>query len=461
MSTIAYNNIEIKPYNLNSFQDLKIVKKLNEHGTIYFKGIVPEEEKDKYVEMTEVGTNLEVDCIDETSNRISLFKGIVTNIEIKMVMGIYYIEVEGMSHTYNLDIKLKKRSFQNAGMRYGKLIEEVTAPYSGVDFIDTVSDGKCLEKCVVQYDETDWEFLKRMASHFNAALIPEFSANKTKFWFGPPKGEEVGQLEDFNYSISKKIGNFRSSSENYNKSIEENDFIYYKIETDRILNIGDSVSFKDKKLYVFQATATMQDSILKHEYILSPKNGLTQDLVLNNKIKGTSIEGRVIGISGDTVKVHLQIDENQSSGEAYAFPYSTPYTAEGNTGMYCMPEMGDSVKVYFPTNKEEEGIVINSIRRSDGGLPDPGVKMFRTSSGKEIKFTDGEITISANGAVITISDSGIQISGGGVSISGGSISLNAGTITVSAKDSIGLKCKASEIQMSGETSIKGSKVRNN
>ncbi|MBV7276982.1 hypothetical protein I6U48_29375 [Clostridium sp. PL3] len=87
--------------------------------------------------------------------------------------------------------------------------------------------------------------------------------------------------------------------------------------------------------------------------------------------------------------------------------------------------------------------------------------MFRTSSGKEIKFTDGEIVISANGATITISDSGIQISGGGVSISGGSISLNAGTITVSAKDSIGLKCKASEIQMSGETSIKGSKVKNN
>ncbi|MBV7276983.1 late control protein D, partial [Clostridium sp. PL3] len=164
---------------------------------------------------------------------------------------------------------------------------------------------------------------------------------KTKFWFGPPKGEEVGQLEDFNYSISKKIGNFRSSSENYNKTIEENDFIYYKIETDRILNIGDSVNFKDKKLYVFGATATMKDSILKHEYILSPKNGLTQDLILNNKIKGTSIEGKVIGVSGDTVKVHLQIDENQNLREAYAFPYSTPYTAEGNTGMYCMPEMGD------------------------------------------------------------------------------------------------------------------------
>ncbi|WP_411680975.1 hypothetical protein [Clostridium thailandense] len=54
-----------------------------------------------------------------------------------------------------------------------------------------------------------------------------------------------------------------------------------------------------------------------------------------------------------------------------------------------MPEAGDSVKLYFPSNKEEEAVVINSVRKKDKGgdkIDRPEVKYFRASSGKEAMF---------------------------------------------------------------------------
>ncbi|MBV7275910.1 hypothetical protein I6U48_23740, partial [Clostridium sp. PL3] len=52
-------------------------------------------------------------------------------------------------------------------------------------------------------------------------------------------------------------------------------------------------------------------------------------------------------------------------------------------------EAGDSVKLYFPSNKEEEAVVINSVRKKDKGgdkIDSPEVKYFRASSGKEAMF---------------------------------------------------------------------------
>ena len=64
VDVITYNNIQLTPYKLSSLNELKIVRKINDHGRIYFTGIVPEEEKDKYVEMTESETKIEVNYVN-------------------------------------------------------------------------------------------------------------------------------------------------------------------------------------------------------------------------------------------------------------------------------------------------------------------------------------------------------------------------------------------------------------
>jgi len=464
---LAGHEIQILPYDIHP-TELTIVRRINEHVKVHFTAIVPEGQKDKYIQMTDIQSKIEINHTGKSSST-QLFKGIVTNIEVKAFRDVYYLEVEAVSYSFNLDIKFIKRSFQDKAMAYTDLIRNVIKDYSGADFIDEVAKSSKLEKFIIQYDETDWEFLIRMASHFNTGLVPDPISDKPKFWFGVPQGGSK-ELDEFNFSVSKKISDFRYSSENFIEGIDDKDFIYYKVETDKVLNIGDSVSFQSKPLYVCESIGRLLDGVFKHECTLCPKKGLSQDLILNEKAVGCSVEGKVIEIKEDNIKVHLEIDEEQPKEKAYWFPYSTAYTTEGNTGWYCMPELDDRVKLYFPTNKEEEGVITDSIRRRTKGgdfIKDPDVKIFRTKFGKQILFNDKEIVISTKDEELKITlneDIGIDIySAKDIKIvADGGISMTSeGTIQMSATTSIGIKCKESLIEMNGTTFIKGDKVKAN
>ncbi|MDP4180491.1 MAG: contractile injection system protein, VgrG/Pvc8 family [Bacillota bacterium] len=465
---LAGHEIQIMPYNIHP-TELTIVRRINDHVKVNFTAIVPEGQKDKYIQMTDLQSKIEINHNGKSSST-PLFKGIVTNIEVRSYRDVYYLEVEAVSYSYNLDIKLKRRSFQDKDMAFTDLIKKVLGDYPGADFIDEAAKSSKLEKFIIQYDETDWEFLIRMASRFNVGLVPDPISDKPKFWFGAPDGGSKGNLEEFNFSVSKKISDFRYSSENFIKGIDDKDFIYYKVETDNILNIGDSISFQKKNLYVYESIGDLNDGVFKHEYSLSPKKGLSQDLLLHEKAAGCSVEGKVIDIKEDNIRVHLEIDKEQAKDKAFWFPYSTFYTTEGNTGWYCMPELDDLVKLYFPTNKEEEGIITNSIRRRTKGgdfIMEPDVKIFRTKFGKEIMFNDKEIMISAKDKEILIrliEDKGIEIySKKDIKIvADKGISMESGkTIQMSAGSAIGIKCKDSLIEMNGVTTIKGSQVKTN
>lgn len=467
-STITYGNIKlVSPFDIQHLDQLRIEKENNEHARIYLTGIIPEDKKASYIDSVSSKDILEVSQISDDSSTTVLFKGTITSIEIKAVRGIFYIIVEGVSCTYELDIKLKSRSFQDKDMLYTDMIKEVIKDYPGADFIDTSAKSKKLDKVVIQYDETDWEFLKRMASHFNAGLVPDATSDKPKFWFGVPERNSSEKLEEFNFSVRKKIGDYRYLSENFIEGIDEKDFVYYEVETDKFLSIGDKVQYNDISLVVCKATYYFEDSVLRHLYLITPEKGLSQELKLNYKLFSASIEGKVIDIKEDNVRVHLDIDEEQKKEEAYWFSYATFYTAEGNTGWYCMPEIEDRVKLYFPTNKEEEGIVINSIRRKlkDGDkIQNPDEKYFRTKYGKEKKFTETELVFSASDEKVLIrlnEGSGIEIySDNTIKIKDdNNLDIEAETIEITAADEINIECSDSKIIMDGDTHIKGSLVK--
>jgi phage baseplate assembly protein gpV len=182
--------------------------------------------------------------------------------------------------------------------------------------------------------------------------------------------------------------------------------------------------------------------------------------------------GKVIDISNDNVRVHLEIDEKQNKDEAYWFPYSSIYTAEGNSGWYCMPEIGDYVRVYFPDKQEENGIALNAVRQdqektANNKVDDPDVKYFRTKSGKELMFSPEEIVLTGkdNEVFLRINEkSGIEI----YSVQPVKITSKEGIemdcqkkIILAAQDEINISCKESKISMDGATRISGSKVKIN
>lgn len=469
-SVITVGNIEfISPYEIKDLVDLRIEKKINAHVRLYIKGVVPEEKKDSNVEKATSKDIIEVKQIDENSSAKCIFKGVITNIGIKAVRGIYYMELEGVSCTYNMDIKLKKRSFQNKDMLYTALAEKVIEDYKG-DCIDIAAKSEKIgkfEKFTIQYNESDWEFLIRMASHFNTGLVADCTSDKPKFWFGIPEGNDKGKLEELNYMVSRRIKDFRVSSENYISGIDAKDYTYYEIETDMSLDIGDKVNFNNINFIVCECIFDIHKGVLRHHYKVSPEKGLSKNLITNKEVFRASIEGKVIEVEEDNVRIHLEIDEEQKKEEAFWFPYTTFYTAEGSTGWYCMPELDDYVKLYFPTDREKEAVVMNSIRKSTKGgdkIDKPDVKYFRTKHKKEQMFSEKELVMSAEDGKVLIKlneDNGVELySDSEIKIKADDdIVISAENIDMKAADRIDIVCNSSSIKMEGETHISGTMVK--
>ncbi|MED4351069.1 contractile injection system protein, VgrG/Pvc8 family [Schinkia azotoformans] len=232
----------------------------------------------------------------------------------------------------------KSRSFQQKEMLYTQMIDKIIADYPGADSLDNAALSTKLGEFIVQYKETDWQFLKRMASHFGAVLIPDATANDPKFWFGLPEGQ-TGELRDTHYSLAKDVAMYRKTIENYAQPVQVADFQTYTIESTQYFNMGDRVPIRNTELIVTQATATMKQGILTYEYVLAPEAGIRQNLIHHSSLRGGAIEGNIIDVTKDKVRVHLSIDDAQSKDEATWFPYSTFYTAEGNSGFYSMTEL--------------------------------------------------------------------------------------------------------------------------
>ncbi|BFH17784.1 phage late control D family protein [Paenibacillus melissococcoides] len=471
-SALTYQNLQITPYRLVNLQELKLTKKINEHTRLRFTGIVPEELKDSYVEMTDADTTIELSQINEEGESKPLFSGIVLHIGIKAVRDIYYLEVEAVSHSYKLDVKRKSRSFQNKAVTIPMLLDEIASDYPGMDVVDEATDNARLGRFTVQYQETDWQFLKRMASRFHTSLMPTAVFDRPKFYFGICESNSQTRLEDYHYTVRKRMNTYRYFAENDSPNVDENDFIYYEVETDRVLELGSWIGFKGKSLYVCEALTEVKNGLLTHQYVLCLHKGLRQKILYNRQIKGASLQGKVIDVAKDKVKVHLDIDKKQDKGEAHWFPYTSVYTAEGHSGWYVMPEIGDTVRIYFPSEKEEEGVASSSIRQDliegeTNKVGNPNIKYFRTAAGKEVKMSPDEIVITGKDGAIYIKlneNNGIHI------ISNKNIMISAQEdimmdsqkkVIISAGQELNLSCKSSSIHLSGNTNIVGSELKTN
>lgn len=496
-TALTYKDIIVMPYNIRVHQ-IEITQQMNEHATLHLTGLIPSELEDSYVYTTDVETAIEVLQIVGDGKAVPIFNGLALDVQVKSIMNNYYLEVKAVSHTYVLDVKKKNQTYQNASMTYNELIDACIADQKDADFINCVTEGAKLGNFTMQYLETDWEFLKRMASRFNTGLVPETVYPAPKFYFGVPyQAEGAKEIDVINYRVKKSIGNYLISSENYLQGISDSDYMYYEVESTQPFKIGNEVTFQSRKLYVYKIFSTIKDGLFKHIYTLTPENGFSVRTTYNQAIIGASIQGKVIDISGDKIRIHVDFDANQDKNTAYWFPYSTIYASEDNTGWYVMPELSDNVRIYFPSNREDEGIAISSVaksppqsgamlaesnqaslggggqssaapamdsRQDPGRMVDPDVKTLRTKHGKQILLAPDRIVISGGGLMITLmDDNGISI------ISDKNINLkatekvviNAKQIMINANEKIEMTCKENSIKMEDKMEIKGTEVRAN
>lgn len=362
---VKYEDEELAIENI----ELTIEKRLNEHTLAKVKGRVKQDHFDQFVLSTNSETNLVVEY-QMGEDKLLLFNGLIVKIESESEgieqNAIYYLEIEALSYTYLMDIQYKQRSFQDGSMKYDQLIKAIIKEYQDSGVLNYITEQETLNSIVMQYQETDWQFIKRLASRFYAPLIPNHSTASPKFTIGARPVSSGLELDNLNYKVIKNVDAFRNNTHNYRIRSAESDYILYEVTTagndTRSLDIGDTVIYKGRTLYVVSAKAMVRHHILSHTYTLSTSNGFFTPPIFNEKIAGLTIQGTVLQVSRNLLKVRLDIDPKQSKDKSCWFKYSTFYST-----WYCMPEVGDRVNVHFPSKDESDSIVINSIKQSSSG----------------------------------------------------------------------------------------------
>lgn len=100
-----------------------------------------------------------------------------------------FIEIYSISLSGKLDEKKNKRSFQDKKVRYSKLLWEVLKPYGNV-YVNS-EYNQLTKRIYLQYDETDWEFINRIAGYMNALVIPDMTRDNLGLSFGIKKRKDL------------------------------------------------------------------------------------------------------------------------------------------------------------------------------------------------------------------------------------------------------------------------------
>lgn len=394
MSYLGYHQLKVQGIDaLKSIEQLSIDIEPNRHARMKLRGLLDEQTGAAYLE--EKLEHKPITLVSTSEKEQTIFAGQVIAANVINDKGVWYLELDGLSGTLKLDLKPNSRSFQNTGLTYQQVIGQVVQdiPHCIVKY--QVGQNEKIGVPLIQYMEKDWDFIRRLASHFGAVVVPDVTSAYPRFWFGMPEGESFTLESEVDYQVTRDFNRFHELG-GASAGYRPEDFLSYQVRTWREFDIGDRVKFKGKQLVVGAKKGRMEKGLWVYNYTLgfAPAFGLKKRY--NPKISGMSLQGKVLETKGERLKVHLDIDQAQDPAAAYPYPW---VPTSGNM-MYCMPQVGTKVVLYFPNEDEAEARVIGCVRTNGAeceATGDPNNRYFTTEHGKQLALKPAELSLAATG----------------------------------------------------------------
>ncbi|MGL4671951.1 hypothetical protein, partial [Cetobacterium sp.] len=187
--------IEISEIETLGIKELKIIREINNHSCLKVKGLIKDEKGESYLNM--IGSSIQLKVEED-----SIFTGYIENINLEKKNRDSYIEIIAVSNSKKTDQQKKSRIFQNSQKTYQQNLNYMEIKEIEVQFLESQIAGKKIENPMIQYEETDFIFLKRMVGIEGSFLIPESRSNGEKIWIGKRSGESH-KIETDTYTISK------------------------------------------------------------------------------------------------------------------------------------------------------------------------------------------------------------------------------------------------------------------
>lgn len=360
-NAITYKDLYLSFGEVISMDRLEIVQSPNRHGRLSLSAVLNGEGKGEVFD--ELPEDVSVFYREGGEEKV-LFKGMVTDSSMKRVGNHRKLELKANDATYLLDTKRKTRSFQDTTRTNHSVIAEVMKEYPECICMKNLPE-KPIGRIWFQYEETDWEFLRRFLSSYSDSLYADATYHTARFQAGlSPEDIEV-EWDDCPYCMGKNLERYDFLSQNGFDGIGIDKFIEYSVDSYGLYTLGSRLHYKGRRWYVGELKRRLTDGLLTSTYRLQQREGLLKPQEYNRRITGVSLDGKTVQVQGDTVRVAMNGDMTTEQG-TYWFPYSTVASSADGSGWYSMPKAGDSIRVYFPTCDEKEGYVVT---KHDSHMP--------------------------------------------------------------------------------------------
>lgn len=419
METITFENLYISGIEYNKLCSLTIVQNINDHGEASFVCEMPFDKAKEYVCRASENTILKIKTSASGQHK-TLFCGVVVHVALDGTGGYGLVSVKLKSTSHILDLTPKNRTFQNTNASFGEVMTQSLVGRGSVQL--SVTDSP-IGNVIIRYQETDWQFIKRMASQLNSAIIANVNTSSPTVQVGVPKGNVI--------PIEREERLEGASGDRETMGLNAIEYAH----------VGETVSYQGSQYIVSKARSEMLCGRLITSYAIGQNSKFEVAPIYNAKSSGRMFLGEVKEVKKDKVRVNFtQLDKEYDSGGSHWFPYSTAYASGDGSGLYLMPEEGDMVRVFMPSDNEKDAFAASSVNTNP--LPNPKDKSWKVPSGKEILLTEDGLYIICEKEKIFINltkNDGIEITSNKkieISSDEGVVINSSKNITMSAKKQI-------------------------
>lgn len=350
------HDLELTGLQIKTILSVHVIHKPGEHGVMELTADLGEENGDFPIHETESCQKIAL-FEKRDGKRNPIFCGVVTGLEVQSVGKSYHVKVKAYTYSYLMDIKRKSRSFQDTSMTMGTLASQIAGEYGGEPQI--LFPDRAIGEIAVQYDETDWQFLKRMLSTWHIPIVCSEVREGICLYLGTA---QIPARQDL-FSVEKTWKDLDEMSywQEAGEGAADEAFIAYRLQLDNHVPLYALVSYRGRSLTAAEIEYKTIGSTVYEFSTLKKKEGILQRTIYPMKLVGSALEGTILNIKGEKVQIHLKIDDGYQGNDCYWFPFSTPSASSDGSGWYCMPEKGDQVRIYFPSKKTGEVIAISAV----------------------------------------------------------------------------------------------------
>lgn len=405
MSVMTSGNIKIlSALKLKYVTALQIVSEANMHGLCVVKGVLKDGVEAGMILNRQ--NDIPVSVVINGESDLILFRGIVGEAEIFIENGFHCIKMNIVTGSELLDRKKNQRSFQDKALTYRQAVERVMETYGSNAVRFAKEAESTLNEPLLQYGETDWEFLLRLGSRLHLPLYADCFTGNPDFDFGMREGRTVRcRITDYHVGVNDQY--YKANADQ--AGIAKGGFLYYIIVSDEALMIGDHIDMGKESYPIFKKCVSLDREEVKYTYWIGNRGNWYIPHIQHANLRGTELTGTVVQTREEKVKVRFDID-GAKGGAEHEWDW---LPASGNI-MYSMPEKNTSVRVCFGSETASEGIVTENMRVNGAAMPSVQERTFTTAAGKRICLHPSQMSFQGKGGEAGLFDQEkISLSGAG------------------------------------------------